>query len=293
VYVARAEKIRTELLEACDEDVSEDVMAHVILSGLRKAYDTFVRQVKIGTEDLTLSDLKGRRLTVESEVERVDQDEDPVTALTAETVKKKFPKKTQKIRKGACHHCAQRGHWKRDCPSLKKKEQPNGDAFALVCNVSYIADMTSAGSYGRCPTFREVSPDPGYGTAEHRLQNSEPVREDSPPYIPSPTPEYSYPPRNPPDAGGALHELVWYEEQARNPSDANLSDTADPLWCVPDADTWYQACAIGPDWQKSRLIGHDLAFARSGKSRNRGARYELERDCAISCFPPSFGPRWH
>jgi hypothetical protein len=75
--------------------------------------------------------------------------------------------------------------------------------------------MTSAGSYHGSHTFRGVSPDPGYGTAEHRLQTSEPVREDSPPYIPSPTPtpEYSYPPWNPPDVSGALHELVWYEEQ--------------------------------------------------------------------------------
>jgi hypothetical protein len=95
VYVSRAEKIRTELLEACDEEVSEDVMVHVILSGLGKAYDAFVRQVKFGTEDLTLSDLTGRLLTVESEVKRVDQDEDPVTGLTAETVKKKFQKKNQ------------------------------------------------------------------------------------------------------------------------------------------------------------------------------------------------------
>jgi gag-polypeptide of LTR copia-type len=70
MHVARAEKIRTELKEDCNKDVSDDSIVHAILMGLGKAYEAFVRQVKFGTETFTLDDIKSRPMIVESEVKR-------------------------------------------------------------------------------------------------------------------------------------------------------------------------------------------------------------------------------
>jgi hypothetical protein len=156
VYVARAEQIRTELLEACDEDVSEDVMVHALLSGLGKAYETFVRQVRFGTEDMTLDMLKSRLLTVESEVKRADRGEFDATALALEAHRPKFLKNQQKWKKGACHHCGRKGHWKRECPGLKKEAASTKDAVALVCQAVNVTTDPDRMDYGRgLEMFRE------------------------------------------------------------------------------------------------------------------------------------------
>lgn len=52
-FVARTEKVRMELKEACDENVPDDVMVHAVLSGLGKVYDAFVRQIKYGAGNLS------------------------------------------------------------------------------------------------------------------------------------------------------------------------------------------------------------------------------------------------
>lgn len=80
-YLSRAEKIRAELKAACNEDVADDVMVHAILRGLGKSYDAFVRQLQFSTEELSLSGLKGRLLSVEGEIKKVDLDRDAVALV--------------------------------------------------------------------------------------------------------------------------------------------------------------------------------------------------------------------
>jgi hypothetical protein len=58
IYVSRAEILRTELKDACNETVPDDSFIHYIVNGLGSAYREFVRQYRYGNETLTLQELK-------------------------------------------------------------------------------------------------------------------------------------------------------------------------------------------------------------------------------------------
>ena len=69
VYVSRAEILRAELKDACNEDIPDDAFIHYIMDGLGNAYIAFVRQYRYGNEVLTLQELKNRLLHVEMTVQ--------------------------------------------------------------------------------------------------------------------------------------------------------------------------------------------------------------------------------
>jgi hypothetical protein len=74
VYVSRAEILRAELKDACDEVIPDDAFIYYILDidGLGNAYYAFVRQYRYGNEVLSLQELKNRLLHVEMTVQQQD-----------------------------------------------------------------------------------------------------------------------------------------------------------------------------------------------------------------------------
>lgn len=71
-YISRAEVIRSELRDACNEDLPDEAFMHYVLDGLGNAYRTFVRHVRYANEVLSLEDLKTRLLNVEMTVKHDD-----------------------------------------------------------------------------------------------------------------------------------------------------------------------------------------------------------------------------
>ena len=71
-YIARAEILRTELKDACNEELPDDEFVYYIFDELGRAYDAFVRQYRYGNEVLTVADPKNRLLNVEMAVQQQD-----------------------------------------------------------------------------------------------------------------------------------------------------------------------------------------------------------------------------
>jgi hypothetical protein len=122
IFISRAEILRTELKDVCNETVPDDAFIHYILDGLGSAYREFVRHYRYGNETLTLQDLKNRLLFVQMAVQHDDDDDDLSESRPAYAyqVAARIGRTSQYAGKnGGCHICGKYGHWKRDCPQKK------------------------------------------------------------------------------------------------------------------------------------------------------------------------------
>ena len=154
-YVSRAEIIRTELRDACNEDIPDDAFTHYILDGLGRAYNAFVRQYRFGNETLDLADLKNRLLNVEMTVQQQDsqlsENYAPARAFYAKDRRPANGRRAQggnsrskanshrKKKSGACHICGQFGHWKAECPQRADSERYKRAQNHSGPSVAYLA----------------------------------------------------------------------------------------------------------------------------------------------------------
>ena len=113
-YVSRAERLRTELRDACNEDMPEQAFIDYLLDGLGSAYSAFIRQIRYANEILELEALKPRLFAVEQRVNKDhNQPDDSARAYMSRSHAPKFRHKAapRKLRneqhrtRGACHHC--------------------------------------------------------------------------------------------------------------------------------------------------------------------------------------------
>lgn len=164
-YISRGEVLRSELRDACGEDMPEDAFVHYILDGLGAAYDDFVKQLRYGTDAISLASLKTRLFNVEPTVKNQDYSKrhsQPCayqvtnsrksssrfrksnahsSRSNAQEQKSKVPDKYDRKsnpRKGACHICGEYGHWANECPMKGSKHNykrtPPSSFMAQVVN---------------------------------------------------------------------------------------------------------------------------------------------------------------
>ena len=144
VYIARAEKLREELISACDEVIPEDFFVHSILSGLGKEYYDFVRLLKMsGDRSLTLQDIKTRLMVADAEA--ASQRRADSTLYTAKGPATPEQRKKKYRFKVKCHGCGELGHFKRDCPN--KNQQAGPTMFTMDCSDSDGVNSTSAQAF--------------------------------------------------------------------------------------------------------------------------------------------------
>jgi hypothetical protein len=146
IYISRAEILRTEFKDACNETVPDDAFIHDILDGLGSAYKEFVRQYRYGNKALTLQELKSRLLFVAVMVQHDDDNDDDDDDLSDSRPAHAFQVAAQRGRgsqyagkNGACHVCGKNDHWKRDCPLTKACETSKRPGDWPGTSVAFVA----------------------------------------------------------------------------------------------------------------------------------------------------------
>jgi hypothetical protein len=121
IYISRAEILRTELKDACNESIPDDAFIHYVLDGPGSAYREFVRQYRYGNETLTLQELKNRLFFVEMTVQQNDDDDfsESSPAYAYQVAARRGRNSQYAGKNGGCHICGKYGHWKRECPQKK------------------------------------------------------------------------------------------------------------------------------------------------------------------------------
>ena len=118
-------------LYAVDEKVTGEYQAIALLSSLPPEYANFVETMVSGKAKISLEEVKAALIT--REIRRKVSGQDTGDAPKAEVLYGGRKEKRSKGGSGkgsddnkACFHCKKQGHFKRDCPELKAKEEVKG-----------------------------------------------------------------------------------------------------------------------------------------------------------------------
>ena len=128
-YVARAEGLRDQLLQAGDELESGDIISSV-LNGLPREYHVAVQILEASSEELSLSDILSRLLQAEHRLRKDDLPSEGDASAYAGMVPPRVPTAGFKKLTGdnkerrSCYYCGKPGHIAKDC--RKKKRDKGG-----------------------------------------------------------------------------------------------------------------------------------------------------------------------
>ncbi|KAK1280894.1 hypothetical protein QJS04_geneDACA024005 [Acorus gramineus] len=148
-------------LASLGSKLDEDYICHVILNSLPRSYESF--QINYNTSDLkwTLDELLNHCVLEE---ERQARNKNEYAHLVVTDAKGKQPMKKKKFKKSGkskknfgsqkkeqkpdqrvCFYCKQPGHFKAECPKLKKKQKSLGQGIvnSFVCTEINYVDVPS------------------------------------------------------------------------------------------------------------------------------------------------------
>ena len=130
--------MRRELIDTCNERVSDSLVIGVILEGVNKSFQDVVTALRV-QETLQLDVVERKLVAAEA---RMDAQNDEATALAIQG-SQKYRKDTRR-----CFFCGEVGHIKRDCKKRmaaeKGTDNDEGKAMVVSGHCLALAEMRSA-----------------------------------------------------------------------------------------------------------------------------------------------------
>jgi hypothetical protein len=132
-YFVRISQLRDQL-QAIEEIISEKELVNIVLNGLPKTWDAFAASMNTRKEYPTFEELwtccaqEESRISAKEKPQKKYDDQAFTTKFKNFRNKKKFgsrkkPNQEKDMSKIQCFNCRKYGHYKNDCPELKKRKE--------------------------------------------------------------------------------------------------------------------------------------------------------------------------
>jgi hypothetical protein len=132
-YFVRISQLRDQL-QAIEEIISEKELVNIVLNGLPKTWDAFAASMNTRTEYPTFEELwtccaqEESRISAKEKSQKKDDDQAYTTKFKKFRNKKKFgsskkPNQEKDMSKIQCFNCRKYGHYRNQCPELKKRKE--------------------------------------------------------------------------------------------------------------------------------------------------------------------------
>jgi hypothetical protein len=132
-YFVRISQLRDQL-QAIEEIILEKELVNIVLNGLPKTWDAFDASMNTRTEYPTFEELwtccaqEESRISAKEKSQKKDDDQAYTTKFKKFRNKKKFgsrkkPNQEKDMSKIQCFNCRKYGHYKNQCPELKKRKE--------------------------------------------------------------------------------------------------------------------------------------------------------------------------
>ncbi|KAE8707872.1 hypothetical protein F3Y22_tig00110372pilonHSYRG00231 [Hibiscus syriacus] len=145
-----------EDLLGMDETFKDEDLALMLLSSLPDEFEHLETTLLHGKDNVTLKDVTAALYSYElrkktKKESKYEVAEAMVARCRSKSQKPKWRRRSKsksKLGKDECAFCHEKGHWKKDCPKLKKKEKPAPDACvaehdAHDSDISLVASSTT------------------------------------------------------------------------------------------------------------------------------------------------------
>jgi hypothetical protein len=139
-YFVRISQLRDQL-QAIEEIIPEKELVNIVLNGLPKTWDAFTASMNTRTGYPTFEELwtccaqEESRISTKEKSQKKDDDQAYTTKFKKFRNKKKFgsrkkPNQEKDMSKIQCFNCQKYGHYRNQCPELKKRKETHKETVA-------------------------------------------------------------------------------------------------------------------------------------------------------------------